>query len=206
MSTFGIMIDRVTDELKRSDLTAEARLAIKSAIRFYETKKFYFNEARSTLDTVAGQEYYQLPTNFQAIDSLTLTTSNYTYPLIPRTFQWIEEHQTNDNFRGRPTEYAVYGQQLRVYPIPNEADRMEMAYQTRFDELSATADTNAWMTDGEELIRMRAKVDLLQNVIMGPDALSHADKYAMRELNVLNVLRNETSARRSTGRVRPTQF
>lgn len=206
MSTFGTMIDRVTNELKRSDLTAEARLAIKSAIQYYEDEEEYFTETQTAINTAAGSAYYSLPTNFESMISLTLTTSNYTYPLIQRTFQWIDDHQTNDNFQGRPTEYAIFNEQIRIYPIPNQTDQLNFSFNTSFADLSATTDTNSWMTEGEELIRLRAKVDLLQNVIQGPEAMSYAGQLAAREMDVAGRLKNKTTARRTTNKIRPTQF
>ena len=206
MSTYGAMIDRIADELKRSDLTSQIRLAIKSAIQNYENETFYFNETRQTIDTVDGKEYYGLPTNFQGLNTLTLTTNSYTYLLQPRTFEWIEEHQTNDNYKSRPTDWAIFAQQLRLFPIPNDSYRIEMSGIKRFDELSATSDTNAFMVDGEEVIRYRAKKDVLINIIQGPESIQAAQAMSMMEQDSLTRLREETTKRRTSNTLRYFRF
>ena len=81
MSTFGNMMDRIADELDRTDLTSQIQKAIQTAIDRYERKRFWFNEARSiTFNTVDGQEFYTssdnsaIP-NLLQIDVVRLTVS-----------------------------------------------------------------------------------------------------------------------------------
>lgn len=203
MSDFGTMQSRIENELVRPDLSDEIRLAIKDAVEFYEAERFYFSEGRRTIDTAADKQYYGLPSDFQEIDTLMYYPStNIRYEVFPRTWEHIETLQSNDNITGRPYYYAIYNQQLRLYPIPDGAYRLEMGGVFRFDELSASADTNAFMTDGKSLIRHRAKAEVLTSVIRGPEAIREAAIEKQMEQEELSRLRSETTSRRSTGKLK----
>lgn len=206
MSDYGTMQTRIQTELNRSDLSSEIRDAIKTSINHHESERFYFMEARSTLDTVTDQEYYALPTNFQEPDILSCTFNGYKYKLRPQTFNVIEEKQANTSWTGEPKEYCIYSSQLRLYPVPDDAYRLELGYVKKLSDLSATGDTNAWMVDAEELIRTRAKVDLLENRIRGSESFQEAAQLRIREAQALSQLRLETNRRRATGRLKPTRF
>lgn len=214
MSDFGTMIRRIKDELVRPDLTAQIKLAIKDAVEFYESERFYFNEGRRTIDTADGKEWYGLPTNFQEVDFLKFYPStNINYQIYPKTYEYIEDLMTNSAVTGRPYYYCIYEQQLRLYPIPNGAYRLVMSGLFKFDELTATSTatasgqaTNAFMKDGKSLIRHHAKAEVLSSVIRGPEALMEAAKEEQKEQTELSRLRSETTSRRSTGKLTATKF
>ena len=107
----------------------------------------------------------------------------------------------------RPAEkFAIQDQQLRLWPIPDDSYRLTMAYLRDLTEISASATagaTNAWMTDGEELIRMRANADVLENTIGSPEAFAEADRKTQREVVVYNSLKRAANRQRSSGRVMP---
>ena len=205
MASYSDMQARIQDELKRPDLSAQIRLAIKSAINYYEDKRFWFNEARAYRNTVDGQEYYGLPDDFLQADIIPLTTTGYTYEMIPRTYQYLERVQGNDNWKSRPTDWALYDKQLRLYPIPNDTYRVDISYVKQLEDVSATGSENAWMNEGEELIRMHAKIDVMMNVIRG-DALKEAAFLRPYEDSVLGRLLSQSTSRRTTGRIRPSRY
>lgn len=208
MSDFGTMQDRIADELARTDLTTQIQKSIQSAIDHYERQGFYINESTFTFSTVQDQEYYgsaDSATIPLLADILTvrLTVNSNTYTLIERDFQYLESVQSNGNYTGDPTEFAYFNKQIRLYPVPYTARTVQVAGTTRPDALSATSDTNVWMTDAEELIRCRAKYDLFVHVIRNPE-----EAMGMRsaEMDALAALRGETDQRVSSGHLRPTAF
>jgi hypothetical protein len=203
MSTFGAMRQRIESELVRTDLSDEIALAIKDAVEYYESERFYFNEGRRTIDTADGKEYYGLPTDFQEVDTVMYYPStNIREEICPRPWHSLERMQTNTNITGRPSYYALFNKQMRLYPIPDGAYRVEMSGLFKFDELSASSDTNAFMTDGKALIRHRAKAEVLSSVVRGPEATQEAAIEAAKEEDELRRLRSETTSRRSTGRIK----
>lgn len=207
--TLGTMIDRIADELgARTDLNTQIEKAIRSAIKFHERERFYFNEAHSTFTTSIGQEYYDAshfsnPGEMVEIDSIRVTVDGSSYTLIPRDYGYIDSVASGSSITGEPSDYAKYGQQLRLYPIPSAARTVVVSHLTKFASLSATTSSNAWMVDGEELIRYRAKADLFLNVIRDPQ---ESGNFVVAEQRVLDGLRSETTRRISSGRLRPTAF
>lgn len=209
MTTYGIMQDRIADELARSDLTSNIRQAIQSAIRHYERKAFFFNETRSTLSTSDGAFAYTTA-DFAFLDKMaeiytaTIEVNTNRYQLIERDWEYLDALRTSTTSNtGDPTDFAYYGKQLYVYPTPNAARNIIMAYVEKAASLSATTDTNYWMTEGEELIRARATRKLYAEVIKDVD---NAGVWAAHEQEALLALMAETESRQMTGTQRPTYF
>lgn len=215
MTTFGTLEDRIASEVRAistaaaSDIQTQIRAAILSAIKHHERERFYFNEARVTLTTSSSAEYYtsaelaMLSTTPQ-IDSIRCLISNGDYRLVRRDLSWFEDIAQQHGTVGDPTDWTYYGQQLRLYPAGGSTARnLEILYVSRFATLSATADTNGWLTDAEEMIRARAKWDLYSNVVRN---VEKATMMKGIELDALAALRRETVGRISSGFIRPTQF
>lgn len=210
--TLGLMIDRIDDELDRGGtITPQIEKAIKSAISHYERKRFWFNEARLTgLVLVSGQEFYtsadnsNIP-NLLYIDTFKVARSSTDKWMLDRMPYEEMEHdsdsETGDG--GQPTAFAYYAKQIRLYPIPDVSYSAVVSGVYALSDLSATTDTNAWMTDGEQLIRARAKWELLTHVIKDAEG---AAQMAEAEAKALASMIDANNARSSTGRVVPTQF
>jgi hypothetical protein len=208
MSTFGTMLDRIADELSRTDLDSQTRLCIRTAIQHYQRKRFYFIEDYgTTFSTVAGQEYYSssdnaaIP-NFSEVDSLVITALGSRWPLTKRGKEWMDEVSTSSDLTGIPSDYGYYSRQFRLYPIPQAVYSIRVSGLKRQDTLSATADTNVWLTEGESLIRNAAKrilaIDYLRNAGLATDA-------AAQEKIALDLIVSETEMRGSSG-FTPTSF
>src|SRR3990172_1684054 len=161
------MKTRIADEMVRDDLSSQISLAVSEAIKHWEGERFAFNEKRFRILTVAAQEYYDLvgPTLLSSsggavetgetvleFDSIMCTTSGQQpYPLTERTQGWFDNEQGTST--GDPCDYGIFGDQLRLSPIPRGVATLDLFTLGRLKTLSADADTNAWMTDGEVLIR-----------------------------------------------------
>lgn len=212
MTTFGVMIDRIDDELdKGGTLNSQITKAIKSAISHYEKKRFWFNEARLTgIVLIDGQEFYTSADNANIpnliyIDTFKVArTSTDKWMLDRRPYQDLEAMSDGGAAdEGQPAWYALYAKQIRIGPIPDASYSAVISGVYALTELSATADTNAWMTDGEALIRSRAKWELYTHVIKDKES---ANDMAEAESKALAAMIDTNNARSSTGRVVPTQF
>ena len=196
------MRNRILDELVNESLTAaQVNNAINSAIAHYQRERFYFNESRSeTFATVASQEFYgtsdnaNIP-NLSKIDNLTITVNGNRYPLVNKEWDWIDRISVTTTATGQPTDYSYYNQQIRLYPIPDAVYTIRISGLIRTTALSADGDTNAWLTDGEEMIRARAKWDLAMNVIWAQDIAAMS---AEVELGAKRALDKETVRRLSS--------
>lgn len=144
-----------------SGITSAVSNAISLAISHYETQPWWFLEKQSAVVTTSGTEYYDLPSDFGSTEvSFVINISSNTYPLIKRPYQYLEDVQTEGTiFSGYPTDYAVYQQQLRLYPVPNGTYTATLSYVAKLG-VPADGASNAWTDDGELLIRSRAEWQL----------------------------------------------
>lgn len=118
-TTCNDLATRIADELARTDLTSQIRLEINSAILFYASREMWGTEGSWSTSTVAGQRLYDVAVNFRSISSAiaSYNSSNYQYPILPRTFEFIQSIDFGlSNFNSYPQYYAYQGNQFRFYP------------------------------------------------------------------------------------------
>ena len=197
MSDFGTMTTRILDELNRTDLTSQAQSAIQTSIKFYENRRFWFTEGRATASTTSGTQYYALPTDFLDIDSITITVNSNTYKLTLRLYDRLEDwFVASSTYTGQPTDFAIYQEQIRLYPVPNGTYTLTISYHKKLTALSGDTDTNAWMVQGEELIRNHAEGLLYLGKLRDFDAAQ-----AVRSIRdeTLSEMMKQTNGRLLTG-------
>jgi len=198
MTTYADMYTRIGDEIQDSTLTTQVQRAIQDAIALYEPSRFYFNQTTGNFSTLAGQEYYgaadlaDIPLLIE-INSLMVAISGSKSALQAEDFRQMDRVQ-NGAWWGPPRSFAYYNQQIRLFPIPDQAYPMTMAYHHRLTPLVAGSDTNAWMVDGEMLIRQTAKAALALDVLQEPTIAQGAQILADKALVRLQM---ETRKRRS---------
>lgn len=201
----------IADDLARGDLTTQIATEIQNAIYRWQTERFYFNELRTlTFNTVAAQEFYSssdnpyIP-NLLDIDSIVATASGSTYTLTPRSYRWMEDIFSTSSITGQPTDYAYYGQQIRMYPTPDAVYPCRISALVRLTALSGDSDSNAWTTaaDAQDLIRFEAERRIYMAIIR--DEAKAALSTEMRD-SALMRLRGETERRLGTGRAEPSQW
>jgi len=191
MTTFSVMKARIVSETLRDDLTStQLGNAINDAIDLQSGERYAFNERRYRILTVTGQEYYDLvaPTLLTSagaavgtgetileLDDILCTVSSQPYRLCPRTQQSVNEWQS-PTYQGQPADYTLYGQQLRIFPLPDAAYTLDLMGLARLapSPLSADGDTNAWMTDGAGITRGQAKLLLYRDVLRDPEGVALA--------------------------------
>jgi len=214
--TYVDLVNRIADELLigATITTAQIKLEILSAIQHYERERFWFNEAQATASTVSGVNSVAAPTDMLEIDTLDVTYGGRPYPVRRRDWAWYSRLGLRDTTVGRsvPGQYVYYNQTLFLYPVPNDAYVLLISYVKQLTTLSADADTNAWTTDAEALIRTRARQALKLNYqnddtamqmvaameAAGKDYLSPLEELAYRSLM------HSTTARVSSGRIAST--
>jgi len=171
MTTYVIMRTRIADELANDgDITsAQINYAIQDTIKVYERKPWWFNQKTGTFSTVDGQEYYSssdlsdIPDIVQIV-AATVTSGTLKTPMKAVDYLSIDDEQ-DGSVEGLPRVFAPFKEQLRLYPIPDAVYTVTLSYVYRLTALSADADTNAWTTDAEELIRQGAKRRIALNYL-----------------------------------------
>jgi len=223
--TYGDMYNRIADELwGRTDLLANAtnmatppiQLAIQDAIKQWERERWYFNEIRTTsaFATVAAQEFYTSSDSafigtLAHIDKMSITVSGNRLYLEPRTIEYMEDISMNPLNTGQPIDYSYYAEAIRFYPIPDAAYNVNVMYTKRFAELVNSGDTNAWMSDGEELIRLTAKMILYRDELRDVEGVANMERAIWGAPGIPGAytkLKAETARRVATSRIKPTYF
>lgn len=198
--------------------------AIQSAIAKWERTPFYFNQLRlqpltgGPFNTVAAKEFYTaadyaaLATN-PYIKTVMILISSNRYELNPRDSSYLDNISVNPTNTGQPVDYCYEAQQLRLYPIPDNAYPLGIVGAQRFPLLMADNDTNPWTQDAYDLIKAEAKLILGRDVLFDKDLevssskAIYGDPANPREVGYLKALQSET-VRRNSGktRIRPSYF
>lgn len=203
MTNYVTLRNRIADEIYDTTLTTNVNEAIQSAIKHYERRKLWFNQKTGTFATVADQEYYGSSANTDIPDLLEIfsmvgSLSGTKMPIRPVEFSTIDDAQTG-SVKAFPEQFAYFNEQIRLYPIPDGAYTVTMAYHYRLAALSADGDTNAWTTDAEELIRTRAKRLLALHKLWDVEMWTRLEPL---ERELFTTLQNETRMRRSNRMLR----
>lgn len=192
MSDTNNLRARIAEELDRqpSDIIGSPSLSvglvinreINNAIRHYESSRFRWNETRESefATTVNGTRTYALPADFVRMDTLKLKYNNAFITVHARVWDDIEERDRQiTGSLGIPHDFTIYGNILRLYPVPNQSLTLVGSYLHRIRPTSLTGSycavvtmgggsltatstashnnrLDGWTTDGESLIRSRA--------------------------------------------------
>lgn len=208
MSNLGRMVARIREDIDRgSSFDPRIKQAIVDAIRFYRTKRLGFNIKRARAVLTSGNELVSLPLDWLEADFLRLEDDGSREPMEEVTYDWMEDEGRNDDIRGRPTKYAIQHRELRLYPIPDRSYTLVLSFQYDLQNVSISAtdgETNAWMTEGEELIRKHAMSDLYVLYVDGPESITKG-QLLRRECSdeILPVLESRAAREQSSGQIRP---
>ena len=184
--------------------------AINDAIAHYESARFRWNERKNNEFTAltGGTRNYSLPADFIRMDTLKLAYSGNFIELTRTSWEAIDckDTRVDGSSRGIPDEYAIGGNVLRLFPVPNSLTMtLYASYIRRFLPTSVTGSytavlpmagsysltvtttashnnrSNGWTQDGKDLIRARAEADIKINIRKNPMAIA--------EMNTLCVMR-----------------
>lgn len=203
MSTYIEIQNRVaSDFLNRSSYSAEVKRAILAAIRFYERRRWRFNETATSIATVASQSWLTLPTNFLYEDILKLTSNGSTNRLNRRDLSYVTEMRDNAS-SGIPTEYTIYANKIELALVPSAIYTCPLYYVKSLPELSADVDTNAWTQGGmQDVIVYHATHVMWSSVVRNN---GEASKAAALEKAALSIIEGERDLLQFDS-ITPTEF
>jgi hypothetical protein len=209
-----IQIQADTGRSAAAQVTAMG-LAIDSAIRFYQPKRFWFNETRSaTFNTVAGTDFYAfntatttgaIPYEFYKIDGLWITFGTGDVEELDQAdysdFEEAADSQTTNN---KPSQWAYVAKGIRFDYAPDAVYAVRIAghYKLAAPASDAEAD-NPWMTEAYDLIMARTKGMLYAN--RWEDYVAATAQQQLEAL-ALRALQDATVDKLRTGFVTPTDF
>ena len=207
MATLGEVVQRIREDIDRgSSYDSRIKRAIAEAIRFYRSKRLGFNIKRAYATLTSGNEYVSLPTDWIEADLLRLDQADQRDVLEEVTYDWIDDESAAGDQRGRPQKYAIQHRTLRLYPIPDQTYTLMFSFQYELKDVSASASdgaTNAWIDEGEELIRKHAMSELYVLYIDGPESVAKG-RLLRRECSdeILPVLEAQAAREQSSGRIK----
>lgn len=199
MSTLAIMKARIANELVRSDLTSEIAYAISDAIALYQKEPWAFLQSRANqLATVASQYVYTSTdaswiADIRRLEWVHLLRDGASAPMRDMSVDHVEQLNGNGTFGGEPLGYAYWGENIFLYPIPNEVYTLRAGGRFAVAEPATDAETgNPWMTKAERIVRQKAKWLLAKDVIHD-DGL--AQRIEMPLIDAESAMRDEFNGR-----------
>jgi hypothetical protein len=212
MSTLSTMKSRIAAELARTDLTSLIATAIQDAIDAYTDERFHFAESRAvTFSTVASQEFYD---SDDAAAIATINVIDYACVYVgdvPHTLRYerpedMEHLSVNGTQEGTPWSFTWYGDQIRLYPVPDQAYTVRIGAAVKVAAPATDGEaSNPWMTYAERLIRSRAKLELALHVLKD-EALAATMSNAVTEAWGQLKSRTNQLTQAHRGRVRAMDF
>lgn len=209
------MIDRIADELARDDLKNQTADAIRSAINHYAGEVWWFNQNGSLSITLTSSiDTYTLTANFEKAVQFTLKLPGpINIDLTLQNYDDVTGWQSGTAY-GQPTDYAIFNNTLVLFPCPNTSLDTVLTYITTVGTLTTTTCTNAFMTYGEELIRARARADIMINFLRDEAATAEYltmlqggfPFYTHRERVAYGSMRGRVTRRLTTGRLRGSDW
>jgi hypothetical protein len=203
MATKAALKNRIVTEVNRDDLLDDLATQFETffqrSIDYYADQRFSFNEARDTTVLVPGVEYVDLPTGTRLVDRVFVLINSTRYEMQKRETWYIEGLYSAPQ-QGQPTDFAFINGQIRLWPTPNQA--WSLIWETVTDvlpPLTADTDSNAWTTQGQDLIDARCRMFLYRDQFRDNEGLAQA---ALAEKEALSRLKGESNRLISTGRVR----
>lgn len=205
MATLGTLRTRIADELQidSSAYSSEIDRAIFSAIEFYNDKDFWFLDAASARFTLSATVDYALSTILPGrshIKHLWLHLTPVKEELHYRTLNEFLQLDFSDDYTGDPLYWTIEGDTLKILPKPQSTFTAEAYYSLRRSMTACASASSVWTNEAEELIRLAAEVDILENRMKDFD---EAMRKRGRLMAVLENLDEKTVRRRGARRIKP---
>lgn len=205
MATLGDMRTRIANELQIDSSTFQSDIddAIFTSIAFYEDKDFWFKDGTPATFLLSSTAKYPLVTVLPGrseIREMVLHLTPGKSEMHFRTLREFLDLDFDEGFTGQPAYWTIDHDNLMVYPTPNVTRTAEIYYTLRLSMTASASASSVWTNEAEELVRLHAEIDLLENRIMD-------DATAMRKRGRLSeVLHNmdlKTITQRGARRAKP---
>lgn len=204
MATLKQIRDSIAAKSKDSNFTAVNEslvdYEINRAIRYYETTRFWFNEAQSDITLNVGDNVVpNIPSDSIApflVNGVTLVDNQIKEPMekkLPDFYDSMDAEQT-----GRPSIWTYKNGQFLVLPYPASAYILQFRYLKSYTGLVNDNDTNDFTKYAQDLISMRALSTIYTEYKEAPDL---AQFYEGRAASELVSLTKRTNMLNASGRL-----
>jgi hypothetical protein len=199
------MRTRIADELQIDATTYSVEIdrAIFSAIEFYNDDDYWFLETTPATIIFTLTTDYTLSTSLPGRSQISDIVPQWTTvrePLLYRGLSELLGYNYDDNFTGDPLYYTVNADVLILRPKPSRTLTAQVWYSLRQSMTASASASSVWTNEAEELIRLTAQVDILENRIKDYD---EGIKKRGRLSEIRSKLEEKTVKRRGSRRIRP---
>ena len=111
-------------------------------------------EERSTTSTISGEDYYGLPDRFVQMRHFSLAQGSRDRDLeymTPERFD-LEMNRMWGGGGGRPRNYTLIGDEVRLGPCPNDVYTIQMVFYQTFIPLSDTITSNWLLVNAPDVL------------------------------------------------------
>jgi hypothetical protein len=205
----GDLKTRIQSETLRDDLADvlanDLTTAILKSIDHYEWERWWFNEGLLTVPSVVNSMYVSIDPSILRIDVIRAVIGGVRYRMTERQVDWIMAAYSTPSY-GQPTEWAMLGDQILIYPTPNQPYPllMEIVQQAQ-PVIDGTDDTvsNTWTTTGQDLIVARTKLRLYRDYLSATAQDPRISNAMAQEDEAYTKLRSQSNRRIAVGRIEP---
>jgi hypothetical protein len=207
MSTYTDLQTSIQQDLRnRTDLNAIVLVEVPHRVSYFQTYPFTPQEATDTsITTVIGTSIYTLPATIVDITGVWFNYSGSQWlPLQQRPIEFVN---TVDSIvpptQSLPGIYAIYQEQIRLYPTPNTANTLKINCTAKVAAPVAGADSNFWTNDAFDLIRHAVVEVMAKSYLHDYDLAQQAA--ADKEYELSNLL-TRAAMLRTMGQIRPRWY
>lgn len=199
MSTLGQLESRIYSEIHQT-LSTEVRNAVLDAVKFYQDKRFWFNEASVNFNLSLTTQYaLSIIPKMVNIDTFKIWSGSVPYLLINSSWEQLEGWDYETGSASTPTDYAIHHETLRIYPRPSVTLSAQANYLKAITLSSSNSASAVWTNEASDLIRHRAKALIYSQYML--DANQAQIEQAL-EMQALNRLFARTAKMVSSNRIR----
>lgn len=201
--TLGDLRARIANELQIEGPTAadDIDAAIFSSIELYQDEDFWFLDSLPVTVVLTSTSIYSLATILPGnsrIDNISLQYDNDRYGLEYRTPG--EFSTLMSTHQGDPVYWTILADNLMIQDVPSRTLTAVVWHSLQRTLTASASAQGVWTNQGEELIRLCAKVDLCTNRLRDYE---QAQVLAGRLQMVYSKLHEKTVTRRGARRLRP---
>lgn len=213
MPGLATVISRIRTDMDRGTaFDSRIRQALDDAIHYYRAVRFGFNTRRTTFTVTS--EFTSLTADWIETDILTLQLSSTELrPLIEKPYLWLHNRMRDASLSDEPLYFAIQNRQVRLYPPPDQTYSIQMSYlydlggvltDASGTSISASDSfSNAWLREGEQMIRLHAQGDILINYIKGPEAIADGERCMAAAASIERRLKRRANREQGGGMVEP---
>lgn len=203
--TFGQLAARILRDTARDVSFQDAvEDAIISAIKELEREEYWLFETNATLTLAANADTVALPDDFVALSTARLlvgtTYYNEVYGFMPVTNHEIFNYPPIQNQIGVPFMYAIYANNMVVYPAASAEYTIDIHYFHKDESYPVNYDdTSIWLGDlTSDLTRYKAMAMFYRDTLQAEEK---AQFYEAKSMDSITNLRIRNNQRRTINRL-----